>query len=142
MSIQKPPSAGRRFGYLISILINTAIYYVINNFPIWNFIPFLTEQYQQVLWIANLSLGANIFMYATFMVYDLRWYRNLMQAVVNAFTIYSIHIFRTVFPLDLVDGLAHWVNIGLLILIVIMILATILEIGSAVKHYRNTFISN
>lgn len=134
------PSGGRRFGYFLSILINGAIYYAINNVPIWNYIPFLNEQYRDVLWIANISLGVTVFMYATFMVFDPRWYRSLMQAVVNLFSFYSMEIFRQVFPLDLSDTAAHWVNIGLLILMAIMILSTISEIASAVRYYRQTHI--
>jgi len=134
------PSGSRRFGYFLSILINGAIYYVINNVPIWNYIPFLNEQFRDVLWIANISLGVTVFMYATFMVFDPRWYRSLMQAVVNLFSFYSMEIFRQVFPLDLSDSAAHWVNIGLLVLMAIMILSTISEIVSAVRHYRQTHI--
>jgi len=132
------PSGSRRFGYFLSILINGAIYYLINYVPIWNYIPFLNEGYRDVLWIANISLGVTVFMYATFMVFDPRWYRSLMQAVNNLFSFYSIEIFRQVFPLDLADSSAHWVNIGLLILMGIMLLSTISEIAAAVRHYRRT----
>jgi membrane-associated HD superfamily phosphohydrolase len=132
------PSNGSRFGYFISILINGVIYYVINNIPIWNYIPFLNEQYRDVLWIANISLGVTVFMFATFLVFDPRWYRSLMQAVSNFFSFYSIEVFRQVFPLDITNSAAHWVNIGLLILMAIMILSTISELASAVRHYRQT----
>lgn len=132
------PSSGRRFGYFLSILINGAIYYVINNIAIWNFIPFLNEQYRDVLWIANISLGVTVFMFATFIVFDPRWYRSLMQAITNIFSFYSIEIFRQVFPLDLTDSAAHWVNIGMLILMAIMILSTISELATAVRLYRKT----
>lgn len=132
------PTAGRRFGYLMSIFVNAAIYYVINNVDIWNYIPFLDESYREVLWIANISIGVTVFMYATFMVFDPRWYRSLMQAIANVFTLYSIQIFRTVFPLDLVGSTAHWVNIGLLVLMGIMLLSAIMEISAAVNHYRRS----
>jgi len=138
MANSSTPTGGRRFGYLISILVNGAIYYVINNIPIWNYVPFLTEGYRNVLWIANISIGVTVFMYATFMVFDPRWYRSLMQAVANIFSFYSIEIFRREFPLDLSGSAAHWVNIGLLVLMGIMILSTISEISSAVRYYRRS----
>ncbi len=130
------PTGGRRFGYLLAILINGAIYYVINNVPIWSYIPFLTDGYKDVLWIANISIGFTTFMYATFMVFDPRWYRSLMRAVANVFTLYSVHIFRLVFPLDLTGTTARWMNIGLLILMGIMTLSSIAEVAAAVGHYR------
>jgi len=130
------PTGSRRFGYMLSILINGGIYYVINYLPIWNYIPFLNENYKNVLWVANISIGVTVFMYATFLVFNPRWYRSLMQAMTNLFSIYSIEIFRRVFPLDLSDSAAHWVNIGLLILMAIMVLSSVSEIAAAVKQYR------
>jgi len=136
MSEHSAPRGGRRVGYFFSILFIGAIYYVINTIPIWDYVPFLTEQYREVLWIANISLGYSVFMYATFMFFDPRWYRNLMQAINNLFSFYSIMIFRQVFPLDLSGELARWTNIGLLVLMGIMIISTITEIAAAVRHYR------
>ena len=138
MSDQPTPTASARFGYFISIMINAAIYYVINTFPIWDYIPLLNEKYQDVLWITNLSIAVTIFMFATFMVFNPRWYRSLMQAVANVFAFISIRVFRLVFPLDLSDSAAHWANIGLLVLMGIMILSTITELVAAINQYRKT----
>jgi hypothetical protein len=138
MSPQTTPKANRRFGYFLSIVINGAIYYVINTLPIWETIPFLTERFQDVLWITNLSIGVTAFMYATFLVFDPRWYHSLMQAVVNCFTFFTIRVFRQVFPLDLPDSTAYWVNIGLLILMVMMLLSAFTELTTAVRLYRKS----
>ena len=77
-------------------------------------------------------------MYATYMVFNPRWYRSLMQAVSNVFAFISLRVFRLVFPLDLSDSAAHWANIGLLILMGIMVLSTIAELVAAINQYRKT----
>lgn len=131
-------TGGRRFGYFISILINGAIMYALNYMDLWDYIPFLTDSFKDVLWAINLSLGVTIFMYSTFIAFDRRWFRNLMQAMSNVFAFVSLLVFRQIFPLDLIEGAARWVNIGLLILMGIMILSIVIELGSAIKNYRKS----
>lgn len=132
------PTNRRRFGYFTSILINGAIMYAVNYLDLWNYIPFLTEKFRDVLWAINLSIGVTIFMYCTFIAFDRRWFRSLMQAMTNVFAFVSLRVFRQVFPLDLAESAAHWANIGLLIMMGAMILSTISELIAAIKHYRKS----
>ena len=132
------PTGGRRFGYFISIILNCLMLYSVNNLHLWN-IPFLTDRFSECLWAVNLSIGVSIFMYVTFMVFDRRWFRNLMQAIANVFAFVSLYVFRQVFPLDIADSTARWVNLGMVIILVIMALSVFIELMHAVRNYvRNT----
>ena len=138
MSSKKIHKRGSKFGYLLSILINLAILYVILFIPVWEYIFPITEDFVQTRGALALSTGVTIFMYCTFIAYDPRWFRNLMQAISNIFAIYSLWVFRQVFPLNFADSFANWVNIGLLLLIAIMALSTLIEFAAAVKNFRRT----
>ena len=138
MATEHATKHGRRFGLFLTILINGAILYAVNYIDLWDYIPYLTKSFTHVREAFSLSLCVTIFMYCTFMAFDRRWFRSLMQAIANVFAAYSIWIFRQVFPLDLTEYFTYWVNIGLLILIGIMMLSTLIELGASVRHYRRS----
>ena len=135
MADHKQRTGGRRFGYFVSIVLNLLFLYGMNNLLRWE-VPFLNHRFTECLWAINLSLGVTIFMYATFMLFDRRWFKHFMQAITNVFSLASAFVFRRVFPLDVPPSSIYWINIGLLVVMGILILSTVIELGSAVKHYR------
>ena len=136
MNNQPTSSGARRFGYFVSILVNIAMIYIANNLLNWGWLPFLTEDFVLCLWAFNLSFGANIFINFVFMFFDRRWFRNLMQAIVNVFGFISVYIFRQVFPLDLSSGLSGAVNVGLIVIMGLIVLSSFIELVSAVGSYN------
>ena len=64
----KPPAvparrsrpAGRRVGYLIAVVVNAALLFVLNGQPGWQEVPFLTSATSQVLGLVNLSLAVGL----------------------------------------------------------------------------------
>jgi hypothetical protein len=135
MSKRHNPSGGRRFGYFISILINFGMIYVVNNLLKWN-VPFLTDKFSQVLWAVNLSLGVNIFSYFTFLFFDRRWFKNLMQALSNVFSFISSYMFWQVFPLDVPESIEGFVNLAMVFILVLVALSVLIELTNAVRNYR------
>jgi hypothetical protein len=55
-----PARWARRFGYTLAVLINLAILYVINVFPGWDAVPFLTDATPRVLMLLNVSMLAGL----------------------------------------------------------------------------------
>jgi len=137
MSENTTPSGGRCFGYFLSIIINGAILYAVNNLHRWN-IPYLTDRFSECLWAFNLSISATIFMYCTFLAFDRRWFRSLMGSLSNVFAFISLNVFRRIFPLDIPESAAKWVNIGILILLAIIALSVLGQLVSAIKYYRRS----
>ena len=135
MNTKSVPSGGRRFGYLIAIFIHFVMIYVVNNLLNWN-VPFLTERFTQCLWAINLSLSASIFIQFIHLFYDPKWFRSLMQAFTNVFSLVSTYVFWRVFPLDLSDNMARMINLTLIIILFLIALSIFIELGNAVRRYQ------
>lgn len=129
------PSAGRRFGYLVGILFNFAMIYVVNNLLNWN-VPFLTERFIECIWAINLSLSVSIFIHFIHLFYDPKWFRSLMQAMANVFSIVSTFVFWRVFPLALSENIARVVNLAIIIIMALIGLSVFVELFNAVRNYQ------
>ncbi len=132
---KEAPSAERKFGYIVVILINVALVYVANNLLNWN-LPWLKDSYIQCLWAINLSFAVTIFTNFIFLFFDRRWFRHLMESLCNVFSFISGYVFWRVFPLELNATWTRWVNLGLILILVFTLLSILVEMSKAVKHYR------
>ena len=52
--------AAKRTGYVISVFVNGALLFVVNNLLSWGFPSFLTQDFEKVLPVVNISLVAGI----------------------------------------------------------------------------------
>ena len=136
MADTQMPSGIRRFGYLISIVINFIMMYAANNLTSWN-TPYLTDRFSECLWAINLSLSAVIFAHFIFMVFDPKWFRSFMKSLTNVFSLISVYVFRQVFPLDLSESMMRTSNLGLVILLLLLLLSIFVELINSIKFYRN-----
>lgn len=137
MSENQNPSPGRRFGYIVSMIFNVIFLYAVNNLHNWH-VPFVNERFSEVLWIVNLTGAVNIFILFTFLFFDRRWYKSLMQAIINVFSLISTYFFWRVFPLDLPENIAHIARIGLIVVMGLTSLSILVELGNAVKRYNKS----
>jgi len=126
MSENSFPNPSRQAGYIIAILVNVGLIYVFNNILTWN-APYLTQDFSRCLPALTMSLAVTIFCNAVFMVYDPKYFRHLMQVVMNCFGWYSLLVFYQVLPLDLPVGIPQIVRAGLLVALIIIPIATIVE---------------
>lgn len=127
---------GRRVGYLIAILFLIIFIVIINNLLEWN-LPFVTDfitpAYSDWLWAGNLSLSVAIFCNVLFLVYDTRWFHRLMEAIQNAFSLFSTLVFLNIFPLSLPSALIEqYVRWGLIIAMALTGLALLVNVIQAV----------
>lgn len=136
MSHNNMPSSARRFGYFVTIIINFALIYVANHLLEWNLLPFITDAFNECLWAINLSFGVTIFINFIFMFFDRKWFRSLMESINSVFSFLSGYIFYRIFPLDLASPWERWVNLGMVILLVIILLSILVQMMNAVKYYR------
>ncbi|MDK2981714.1 MAG: hypothetical protein PWQ55_2061 [Chloroflexota bacterium] len=137
MSNNDIPSGGKRFGYFLSILINCALIYVANNLLVWN-APYLTNDFMRCLWAINLSLAVTIFINFIFIFFDRKWFHSLMEAFGTIFSFVSTYVFWQVFPLDVNEVWAQWLNIGLIVVMVMIALSFVSQLLQAVRQYRRT----
>jgi hypothetical protein len=135
-STSSSPTSGRRVGYLIAIFFLIIFIVFINNLRNWN-LPFVndfvTPAYSDWLWAGNLSLSVAIFCNVLFLVYDPRWFHGLMEAIQNAFSLFSTLVFFNIFPLRLPSAsIEQYVRWGLIIAMVLTGLALLINVIQAV----------
>ena len=103
----QPPRArsrGRRAGYVGSIVVNLVLLWLINVWPGWQVVPFLTAGTVLVLGAVNASIIARIVADAVNVVLDLPRVRALGDIVSIGFGLYALMRIWQVFPLDVTDG--------------------------------------
>ncbi|WP_194793261.1 hypothetical protein [Raineyella fluvialis] len=95
------PTSG---GYAASILINAALYYLINVRPGWQAVPFLTPDTTMVLGIVNASIITTLVANAIYLVADLRWLRALGGVATSAVALVALFAIWRVFPFAFPEG--------------------------------------
>jgi hypothetical protein len=69
--IKKQPSvAARRTGYIFSVVINAALLFGINVWPGWDVLPFLSDDFSQLLGLINASLWLSLAIQVVYLVND------------------------------------------------------------------------
>lgn len=101
-----PPPSGRtasRAGYVVAIAIAIALLVIVNNLLAWGWVPFLTDEFGQLVGIINVSLGASIVANLMWLTFDPRWFKALCQLGLNAISLaVSVRTWQ-VFPFDFSD---------------------------------------
>ncbi len=67
---RRPSAGARRTGYVFAIVFGAALLVILNGWPGWQALPFLTAAAGQVIWVVNLSLAAGIAANAVYLVAD------------------------------------------------------------------------
>jgi hypothetical protein len=134
-SKKEASSGARRFGYIVTILVNIALIYIANNLSGWG-LPWLKESFVQCLWAINLAFTVTIFTNFIFLFFDRRWFRHLMEGICNIFSFISGYIFWRVFPLELSANWAQFINVILILMLVFTLIAILSSMLKAVREYR------
>ena len=123
----------RRFGYLVAVAVNLVLLYVVNNLLAWDVLPWLTDDFEQVLPILNLSLLATMVINVVYVWFDPRWFKSLTQIGLSVISlIAAVRLFR-VFPFDFSPYEFGWATLTRFVLIIVMIGITIGVIAESVK---------
>ena len=91
---------GRRIGYAIAVALNVAFLLIANNILDWGWLPWLTEDFSDVLPIMNASLIASIVVNTVYLVYDADWFKGLTQLGLLILSLIVTIRFWQVFPFD------------------------------------------
>ena len=128
------PSAGaRRAGYGVAAVINAALLFVLNGWPGWQAIPFLTSSTDQVLWLVSLSLAAGIAANLVYMVNDASWLRSLGDLATTGIGLAAAIRIWQVFPFDLSSGWSTAVRALLVVAIAGSCIALVVQIVSLAR---------
>jgi len=116
-----PSPATRRFGYAVAILVNVALLIVANNLLAWDIFPFLTNDFERILPILNVSLGAAIVVNLVYLAYDAGWFKGLTQIGLLTISLaVTIRLYQ-VFPFDFATYEFGWKPVATWALILAMV---------------------
>jgi hypothetical protein len=123
-TVEKPSKqasgTGRRIGYVVAIIINAALLYLINARPGWQTWDVLTADFLTVLWIINLSLSLSLIANALYLVYDAPWFRAMCELVLAVVSlIVAVRVYQ-VFPFDFTAFAYAWTVLARVILVIAM----------------------
>lgn len=130
---KRTPRSMRRFGYLVAVAVNLVLLFVVNNLLAWGVLPWLTDDFEQVLPILNVSLLATIVVSLVYVWFDPAWFKSLTQIGLSVISlVVTVRLFR-VFPFDFSPYDFGWETITRVVLILVMIGITIGIIAESVK---------
>lgn len=111
-SVETPkpqPSRGtRQFGYLFGIGVGFAMLYVANRLLEWGWFGWLTEDFERVLPVVNLSIWAGIIANTLYLIHDGEWFKLLTQIPQLIITGFAGLRMLDVFPFDFSAYASAW----------------------------------
>jgi hypothetical protein len=105
---KRPSVAARRAGYVISVLINAALLFGINVWPGWDVLPFLTNDFTQVVTWVNASIVVSLALNVLYMFRDTKRVKALGDTVSLAVALAVSVLMWQVFPFDFGDSTFGW----------------------------------
>ena len=133
---RRPSRGTRRLGYGISIGVQVALLIVVNNLVEWDILPFITEEFNDLVPYINVSLVASIAVNAVYFAFDPRWFKSLGQAILNTISLVVIVQTYRIFPFDFSGSSFNWTTITRVCLVALMVLVGIGIIGEVVKMFQ------
>lgn len=100
--------ADRRVGYVLAIAVNGLMVWISHRLLDWGWPGFLTEAYDDVLWLITVSLLASMAANAAFLLYDRGRFRPFADLVVAAIGFLLMIRIWVVFPFDFSGYARDW----------------------------------
>ena len=119
-----------RAGHAVAVVINLAILYLVNVWPGWDAVPFLTQSTTQVIGIVNASLWVSVVAEATYVITASRWWRAAGDAVTTGVGLAAVIRIWQVFPFDLTSG---W-ELAFRVVLVVAIVGSLIGIVAAISR--------
>lgn len=123
--------SARRVGYVFAVLFNAAGLYLINVWPGWETVPFLTGDTRQVLGIVNAVLITSLAVNILYLFTDPRWLVALGGLVTTVLGLIGLIRIWQEFPFDFGDSSIDWTmvfHIGLVVGIVGSCIAIVVQL--------------
>ena len=132
----RPSRAARRFGYVVSIVLNAVMLWAINVWPGWDVVPFLTDDTVDVLDVLDVVNASIVVTLAANVVYVFRdppRVRALGDVVTTVVGLVAMVVIWRVFPLDLSSG---WETVARILLGIGIVGSAIAIVTNVVRLVR------
>lgn len=135
---ERPSVAARRAGYVIAVLINAAMLFGINIWPGWDVLPFLTDDFTQVLAWVNASIVVSLALNVLYLFKDTKRSKALGDTVSLAVALAVSVLMWRVFPFDFGDSTFDWALVFRIVLGVAIVGTAIAIIVNLVSLVTDT----
>jgi hypothetical protein len=105
---RRPSTAARRFGHVVAVVVNAAMLYVVNVWPGWDSLWFLTGDTTQVLGLVNASIVVGVVANAVYIVHDVGRLRSFGDLVTTSIGLAAMVVIWQVFPFDFGETGFDW----------------------------------
>jgi hypothetical protein len=122
-------------GYTIALLVNLAMLLVINAWPGWEALPFLTGETTEVLGWVNASLVVTMLAQGVLLWRDPRWHKALSDLVTTTVGFFAVVQVWQVFPFEFDEH--PWVTLVRVLLILAMVGSGFAILVSSASLVRN-----
>jgi hypothetical protein len=103
-------------GYLVAVIVNSAMLFLVNIRPGWRELPFLTEDFVSLVWLINLSMLSSAVVNMVYLRYDPAWFKSLCQVGISAIALTVAIRVLQVFPFDFSQYSFNWAALARLLL--------------------------
>ena len=125
--------AARRAGYVISIAINVAMLVIVQNILEWGWLPFLTNEFAEVVPWISLSLIGSIVANIIYQIDDSQAVKSAGQIGVNLISVWVTYVVLSVFPFDFFGYQFDWEIVARVVLIFAIVGAGIGALVEGIK---------
>jgi hypothetical protein len=125
--------AGRRFGYGVAVVINVAMLIVVQQILGWGWLPFLTDEFAEVVPWISMSLIASIVANLVYQFNDTTTVKSTGQILVNLISIFVTLQMLLVFPFDFSAYTFSWEIVVRVVLVLAMVGAGIGALTELIK---------
>jgi hypothetical protein len=129
---KRPSVTARRGSYTAALLTNTVMLYLINGWPGWQAVPFLTDDTEKVIGLVNASIVASLVVNAMYLGYDGRWFKHLGDMTLATFGMLVAVRMWTVFPFAFAASGLDWSLVVRALLVVAIVGSGIGIVANAV----------
>jgi hypothetical protein len=105
LSVKENRKKPRKSEYVLAIIANFILFYILNNLLSWN-VGFVTSSFQDCLLAINMSIAATVIGNILLFAYDPRWFRHLFQFAYDLFGLYAVYTLYRIFPFNF--GQTFW----------------------------------
>lgn len=112
---RRPSASARRAGYIAAAVVNAVLIWLVNVWPGWQVVPFLTDETPQILGLVNASFVLAIVLNVLYLLRDPRWLTTLGTMATTAVGVAVQAKALAVFPFDLSGA---WETVARVVLVV------------------------
>lgn len=126
-------STTRTIGYLIAVVVNAVMLVIVNNLLEWGWFSWLTEDFELILPILNISIVASIVANLVYVAYDANWFKSLIDTGLLAISLAVAIRTWQVFPFDFSTWEFDWAPVIRVVLALVIVGMTIGLIASVIR---------